>query len=75
MMTFVKRSLSLKGHRTSLALEPEFWQVLDEIAVQEQRSLAGLIDLIDSRRSPEQPLSSAARVHVVRYLLQRGNSA
>ena len=27
-----KRSFSLAGHRTSVALEPEFWQVLGEIA-------------------------------------------
>ena len=27
-----KRSLTLHGHRTSLALEPEFWEVLEEMA-------------------------------------------
>ncbi|WP_430511694.1 ribbon-helix-helix domain-containing protein [Pannonibacter phragmitetus] len=37
-MTFLKRSLSLKGHRTSLALEPDFWTELDRIA--EDRSLS-----------------------------------
>lgn len=68
-MTFVKRSLSLKGHRTSLALEPDFWRVLDAIAEAENRSLASLIDLIDSNRAPDQPLSSAARVHALRHVL------
>ena len=68
-MIFVKRSLSLKGHRTSLALEPEFWRVLDAIAEAENRSLASLIDVIDSSRAPDQPLSSAARVHALTHVL------
>ena len=28
----VKRSLTLKGHRTSVSLEDEFWQAFREIA-------------------------------------------
>ena len=28
-----KRSFSLSGHRTSVALEAEFWAVLDDCAV------------------------------------------
>ncbi|NBN63392.1 aryl-sulfate sulfotransferase [Microvirga tunisiensis] len=72
-MPFLKRSLSLKGHRTSLALEPEFWQVLDAIAADENRSLASLIDHVDSTRAPDQPLSSAARVHALRHLRDRSS--
>jgi predicted DNA-binding ribbon-helix-helix protein len=74
-VSFVKRSVSLKGHRTSIALEPEFWQVLDAIAQSEQRSLAGLIELIDSTREPDQPLSSAARVHALRHVLKAKSEA
>ena len=32
MSGLAKRSLSLAGHRTSLALEPEFWVVLEALA-------------------------------------------
>ncbi|WP_029060876.1 ribbon-helix-helix domain-containing protein [Labrenzia sp. DG1229] len=64
-MAFVKRSLSLHGHRTSLALEPEFWEVVDEHVAAEQRSLASLIAEIDDNRDPDDPLSSAVRVWVV----------
>ncbi|WP_186391074.1 MULTISPECIES: ribbon-helix-helix domain-containing protein [unclassified Pannonibacter] len=67
-MTFVKRSLSLKGHRTSLALEPDFWAELDRIAAERPLSLAALIGMIDAERAPDQPLSSAARVFVLRAL-------
>jgi hypothetical protein len=44
---FVKRSLTLSGHATSVALEPEFWAVFDAAARTERRSLAGLIAEID----------------------------
>jgi len=56
-----KRSVNLAGHATSLALEPEFWAVLDRAAADEAVSLAGLIQRIDLERG-ERPLASACRV-------------
>jgi predicted DNA-binding ribbon-helix-helix protein len=56
-----KRSLQLAGHRTSIALEPEFWAVLEEMARQKGSSLAALILAIDADRA-ERPLASACRV-------------
>jgi predicted DNA-binding ribbon-helix-helix protein len=63
-----KRSISLSGHRTSIALEPEFWEALGEIAAREDLALARLIGRVDSGRMPEQPLASALRVYVLRRL-------
>ena len=60
-----KRSFSLSGHRTSIALEPEFWAALETIAKAETQSLANLINHIDNERSPEQPLASALRVYAL----------
>ena len=56
-----KRSVNLAGHATSLALEPEFWTVIDHAAVIEGVSLAALIQRIDSIRG-DRPLASACRV-------------
>jgi len=56
-----KRSISLSGHATSIALEPEFWAVLQARAAAEGLSLAALIGRIDDERS-ERPLASACRV-------------
>jgi predicted DNA-binding ribbon-helix-helix protein len=56
-----KRSLSLEGHRTSVALEPEFWAVLEAAAKARSVSLARLIIDIDAGRG-ERPLASACRV-------------
>ncbi len=45
-----KRSLSLHGHRTSIALEPEFWDVIEAQAEKRQQSLAGLLAELDDQR-------------------------
>jgi predicted DNA-binding ribbon-helix-helix protein len=65
----IKRSVSIAGHRTSLSLEPEFWDALQRAAAEESTSLASLIAVIDARRGPRN-LSSAVRV----WLLERANS-
>lgn len=65
-----KRSVNLAGHATSLALEPEFWAVLDKAATDEGLSLAGLIQKLDLERG-ERPLASACRV----FALERASRA
>lgn len=56
-----KRSVSLSGHATSVALEPEFWTVLDEVAATAGLSHAALMKRIDERRG-RTPLASACRL-------------
>jgi predicted DNA-binding ribbon-helix-helix protein len=56
-----KRSVSLSGHATSVALEAEFWAVLDQIAAATGLSQAGLMKRIDERRG-RTPLASACRL-------------
>jgi predicted DNA-binding ribbon-helix-helix protein len=59
-----KRSFSLSGHRTSVALEAEFWAVIDNCAQNEGRSLAALVAQIDASRG-ERPLASALRLYAL----------
>ncbi len=54
--------MTLKGHRTSLALEPPFWAVLERAAREDARSLASLVAEVDEARRPDVPLASALRV-------------
>jgi predicted DNA-binding ribbon-helix-helix protein len=61
-----KRSFSIAGHRTSIALEDEFWAALQQEARKEGISLAALIARIDSGRKSGN-LASALRVHVLAY--------
>ena len=62
-----KRSFRLAGHRTSVALEPDFWLALEEAAVRRGRSLAGLVAELDAARpDPVLPLASALRLFALR---------
>jgi predicted DNA-binding ribbon-helix-helix protein len=61
-----KRSVNLAGHATSLALEPEFWSVLDDMAREEGVSLARVIGRIDAGRGDD-PLASACRLEVLKW--------
>ena len=60
----LKRSLSIQGHRTSLSLEPEFWDALKQAANDEHKSLAALVAEIDAAREGRN-LSSAIRVWIL----------
>lgn len=57
----LKRSLSIAGHRTSLSLEPEFWQALQDVAARRGVPVSALVAEIDQTRGSRN-LSSAVRV-------------
>lgn len=58
----VKRSFTLSGHRTSVALEPEFWDALDALATSENKALSAYVAAVDASRGTAQPLASSLRV-------------
>ncbi|MGV3491200.1 MAG: ribbon-helix-helix domain-containing protein [Devosia sp.] len=65
-----KRSLTIAGHRTSIAVEPEFWAGLELMAAARGATLPVLIGEIDeARQSPN--LSSAVRVAVLQWYRER----
>jgi predicted DNA-binding ribbon-helix-helix protein len=59
-----KRSFAIAGHRTSVALEPEFWAVLEEEARQSRIALAAVVARVDADRG-ERNLASALRLHAL----------
>ncbi len=63
-MMLKKRSFTLSGHRTSVALEAEFWAVIVGCAQNEGKSLAALVAQIDAGRGPR-PLASALRLYAL----------
>ena len=65
-----KRSISIKGHRTSLSLEPIFWDLLKQEAPARNLSMAQLVAEIDMARTTN--LSSAVRVYLAQQLKERG---
>lgn len=67
----VKRSLTLRGHRTSVSLEDEFWRAFREIARREGKPLNVLAAEIDANRGLETGLATAIRLYVLRDLQNR----
>ena len=62
----LKRSFRLSGHRTSVALEAEFWKALEDAADRRGQTLAVLIEALDSSRADSgRPLASTLRVFVL----------
>ncbi|HEX3485908.1 MAG TPA: ribbon-helix-helix domain-containing protein [Micropepsaceae bacterium] len=59
-----KRSFALSGHRTSVALEPEFWTVLETNAREQGLALAALVGRVDAGRGSRN-LASALRLHAL----------
>ena len=66
-----KRSVNLAGHATSVALEPEFWAVLETMSKERRISLAALIAELDQRRG-ESLLASFCRLSALAYAQQGG---
>jgi predicted DNA-binding ribbon-helix-helix protein len=62
----VKRSFTLAGHRTSVALEKEFWEALETIAADRRRTMAALVAEVDAARAADRPLASALRIFALR---------
>lgn len=62
-----KRSFTLSGHRTSVALEAEFWDVLENMAQAQNLSLAALVSTLDQNRG-ERALASTCRLAVLKHL-------
>ncbi len=59
----LKRSFRLAGHRTSVALEAEFWLALEEAAGRRGKTLASLVEELDAGRAESaRPLASTLRV-------------
>ncbi|MES2491776.1 MAG: ribbon-helix-helix domain-containing protein [Pseudomonadota bacterium] len=46
----VKRSIEIAGHKTSISLEPVFWELLRAAAAQEAVPLNALVSRIDAER-------------------------
>ena len=66
-----KRSLSIRGHRTSLSLEDGFWEELTAIAAERGQPINALAAEIDEARGTEMGLASAIRLYVLRHYRDR----
>lgn len=71
----VKRSVEIAGHKTSISLEPVFWDLLKRAAAEEGVPVNALVARIDAERlEAETPpgLAGAVRVWLAALLLSAG---
>lgn len=71
-MSLIKRSLSIYGHATSLAMEADYWAVVDYIAARDELSLAGLIKQLDDARIQQKfarGLAAYIRIWAVKLMI------
>lgn len=73
MSVQVKHSLTLRGHRTSVTLEDEFWQSFTRIARTRGLSVNALASEIDEARRSEQGLASAIRLFCLAWYQQQAS--
>lgn len=66
-----KHSLTLKGHRTSVSLEPEFWDAFRAIARADGKPINVLAAEIDVARDSDVGLASAIRVFILQRVTKR----
>ena len=64
----IKKSITIKKHRTSLSLEKEFWDALKMIAKEHNYTLENLITNIDFKRRSS--LASAIRVYILKFYMK-----
>ncbi|MCR9157708.1 MAG: ribbon-helix-helix domain-containing protein [Rhodobacteraceae bacterium] len=70
----VKRSLTLRGHRTSVSLEDAFWRAFRDIAEVRDMPINALAAEIDEARDIDVGLASAIRVYVLDWYRDRAVS-
>ncbi len=71
----VKRSLTLRGHRTSVSLEDAFWLAFRDIAAAKGLAINELAAEIDVARGTGTGLASAIRLFVLRELQETVQSS
>lgn len=64
---FLKKSVTLHGHKTSISLEKAFWTILEVTAEREKVSLTQLIQSIDENR--EGNLASSLRLYALEKVI------
>lgn len=65
--TLVGKNITILGRRTSVRLEPEMWDILNEVAEREQTSIHELCSLIALRKKANASLTSSIRVFLLLY--------
>ena len=68
-MSLIKKSFTIGNHRTSISLEPEFWDALEVKANEQDVSLSKLVLKIDNEKPKDyNNLASYIRIWVLKKI-------
>ena len=68
-MSLIKKSFTIGNHRTSISLEPEFWDALELKANEQDVSLSKLVLKIDNEKPKDyNNLASFIRIWVLKKI-------
>ena len=68
-MSLIKKSFTIGNHRTSISLEPEFWDALELKANEQNVSLSKLVLKIDNEKPKDyNNLASYIRIWVLKKI-------
>ena len=70
----IKRSLTLRGHRTSVSLEDDFWRAFRDIAEDKNIPINALAAQIDAERDLDAGLATAIRLYVLAHFRARASA-
>ena len=65
--SLISKNVTVRGHRTSIRLEPEMWAALKDIALREKTNIHSICSLISLRKLDETSLTAAIRVFLMLY--------
>ncbi len=65
--SLVSKNVTIFDRRTSIRLEPEMWEALNDIAKRENCSVHDICTLVFVRKKPETSLTAAIRVFLMLY--------
>ena len=65
--SLISKNITVRGHRTSIRLEPEMWDALKDIATRESTTIHNICSLISMRKEAETSLTAAIRVFLMLY--------
>ncbi len=65
--SLISRNITIFGRRTSVRLEPEMWEALNDISDREKCSVHDICALVHVRKKPETSLTAAIRVFLMLY--------
>ena len=71
--TLISRNIRIGEHRTSIRLEPIFWDILNHITQHEKLTIHIVCTKV-AERAPQMPLTGAIRVFLIAYAYRAGMS-